>query len=100
MLFLLIGQLLPGTAAASALAAEKCFSRIQMFERREMAGGTWIYDDNPGSPLRPSPGRLPPDLDPPIKTPTQLPTVTSPITKERFEQTPIYSELTYVLLAY
>ncbi|KAM0713485.1 hypothetical protein Q7P37_010447 [Cladosporium fusiforme] len=84
----------PGTAAASAFAAENYFSRIQVFERREAAGGTWIYDDNPGSPLRPSPGCLPPDLDPPIEIPESLPSVTSPVLRERFQQTPIYSELT------
>lgn len=94
---MLIDVLLSGTAAATALAAENYFSRIQVFERREAAGGTWIYDDNPGSLLRPSPGHLPPDLDPPIDIPNELPTVTPPVLRERFQQTPIYSELTYVV---
>jgi hypothetical protein len=85
---------LPGAAAAAALAAEKCFSRIRVFERRETPGGTWIYDSDPGSLLRPAPGHLPPDLDTPVDIPPKLPTTTAPILKERFDQTPIYSELT------
>ena len=85
---------LPGAAAAAALVAEKCFSRIRVFERRETPGGTWIYDSDPGRLLRPAPGHLPPDLDPPVKIPPTLPTTTVPIVKERFDLTPIYSELT------
>jgi hypothetical protein len=88
---------LPGAAAAAALAAEKCFSRIQVFERRETPGGTWIYDSDPGSLLRPAPGHLPPDVDPPVDIPPNLPTTTVPILEERFDQTPIYSELTWVI---
>jgi hypothetical protein len=84
-----------GAAAASALAAEKCFSRIRVFERREAPGGTWIYDSDPGRPLQPSPGHLPPDLDLPIDIPPHLPATAPPVRKERFDQTPIYSELTY-----
>jgi len=93
-LSLLTSCLLPGAAAAAALAAEKCFSRIRVFERREAPGGTWIYDSDPGRLLRPAPGHLPPDLDPPLDIPPTLPTTTVPIVKERFNQTPIYSELT------
>ncbi|CAL3966197.1 unnamed protein product [Diplocarpon coronariae] len=36
-----VGAGAAGTITASALAAEKCFDRIQVFERRESAGGTW-----------------------------------------------------------
>lgn len=84
----------PGAAAAAALAAEKCFSSIRVFERRETSGGTWIYDDDPGRPLQPFPGHLPPDLDPPIAVPQHLPANTAPVCQERFHQTPIYSGLT------
>jgi hypothetical protein len=30
-----------GAATAAALAAEQCFERIRVFERRETPGGTW-----------------------------------------------------------
>lgn len=93
-LYLLTNCNLTGAAAAAALAAEKCFSRIRVFERRETPGGTWIYDSDPGSLLRPAPGHLPPDVDMPVDIPANLPTTTAPILKERFDRTPIYSELT------
>lgn len=33
-----------GAITTAALAAEQCFDRIQVYERRESAGGTWyIY---------------------------------------------------------
>ncbi|KAF2771661.1 FAD/NAD(P)-binding domain-containing protein [Teratosphaeria nubilosa] len=42
-------------AAASALAAEDQFEKIRVYERRETAGGTWLYDADPGAPLIPTP---------------------------------------------
>ncbi|KAK0101142.1 hypothetical protein ONS95_012876 [Cadophora gregata] len=89
-----IGAGAAGAITAAALVAEKYFDRIQVFERRESAGGTWIYDPSPPSSLPLRPGGLPPDVDPPLSIPDALPRITSPSTQERWNKTPIYSSLT------
>jgi hypothetical protein len=83
-----------------------------VFERRESAGGTWyfspilpkydiswsanrIYDSNTPHKLPLKPGSLPPESDPSIPVPDDLPKITSPDKQERFTQTPIYSSLTW-----
>ncbi|KAM3421929.1 Thiol-specific monooxygenase [Cercospora zeina] len=82
-----------GAATAAALQAEDYFDMIKVFERRETAGGTWIYDADPGHvPLKP--GALPPDIDTPVPGPERLPAITVPLTQNRFDKTPIYEELT------
>jgi cation diffusion facilitator CzcD-associated flavoprotein CzcO len=35
-----------GAITAAAFAAEKYFDRIQVFERRESAGGTWYFESS------------------------------------------------------
>jgi hypothetical protein len=52
-----------------------------------------IYDGDP-HPLPLSPGKLPPDTDPPLSIPSDLPKTTSPNLQERFHKTPIYDSLT------
>lgn len=82
-----------GAAAAAALDAEDFFEEIKVFDRRETAGGTWIYDATPGQlPL--TPGALPPQTDPPLSIPDRLPQTTPCCIQYRFEQTPIYELLT------
>ncbi|KAF4624022.1 hypothetical protein G7Y89_g14154 [Cudoniella acicularis] len=90
----IIGAGAAGAVTAAAFAAENFFERIQVFERKGSAGGTWIYDPSPSSGLPIIPGSLPPDLDPPLRIPNDLPKVTSPSEQERFAETPIYSSLT------
>lgn len=89
----IVGAGAGGAAAVTALAAEKHFSVIKVFERREEPGGTWIYDAVPSS-LDLVPGALPPELDRPLAIPPALPATTEPVTQERYAQTPIYDELT------
>ncbi|CAG8973730.1 hypothetical protein HYALB_00007678 [Hymenoscyphus albidus] len=79
---------------AAAFSAEHNFEKITVFERRECAGGTWIYDQSPPHDLPIRPGSLPPDSDPPLEIPNNLPKITSPNEQERFTKTPIYSSLT------
>ncbi|KAH9827143.1 dimethylaniline monooxygenase (N-oxide forming) [Teratosphaeria destructans] len=81
-------------AAASALSAEDHFEKIRVFERRETSGGTWLYDADPGAPLIPIPGQLPPDIDPELQRPRHLPARTEPSTQERYLKTPVYADLT------
>ncbi|KAJ9272661.1 hypothetical protein DTO212C5_1388 [Paecilomyces variotii] len=90
----IIGAGAAGAAAAAAFAAENYFDTIRVFERRETAGGTWIYDPDPTPLLRPRPGALPTEIDPPLEIPKDLPTTTPPSSQERYEKTPIHEELT------
>ncbi|KAH7378117.1 hypothetical protein BKA64DRAFT_736750 [Cadophora sp. MPI-SDFR-AT-0126] len=90
----IIGAGAAGAITAAAFTAEKYFDRIQVFERRESAGGTWIYDPSPPSSLPLQPGGLPPDVDPPLNIPDELPKIMSPNQQERWHKTPIYSSLT------
>ncbi|TDZ14737.1 Thiol-specific monooxygenase [Colletotrichum orbiculare MAFF 240422] len=90
-----IGAGAAGAVTAAALKAEEFFDTIRVFERRESAGGTWIYDPNPAELPPLQPGLLPPQLDPALQIPTALPQVKPHSTaQERFSQTPIYQTLT------
>jgi len=55
-----------------------------------------IYDADPTPIPAVRSGRLPPDVDPPLKIPETLPRVTPPNQQERWTQTPIYDSLTQV----
>ncbi|KAH8655135.1 hypothetical protein BGZ60DRAFT_459846 [Tricladium varicosporioides] len=90
----IIGAGAAGAITSAAFIEERCFDRIEVFERKESAGGTWIYDPSPSSSLSLQPGGLPPDIDPPLKIPNNLPKTTPPNEQERYTQTPIYSSLT------
>ncbi|KAH7017960.1 uncharacterized protein B0I36DRAFT_394475 [Microdochium trichocladiopsis] len=89
-----IGAGAAGAITAAALKAESYFERIKVFERREAAGGTWIYDADPGAKHPIFPGKLPVDVDRPLEIPPELPTITQPSKRERWTTTPIYSTLT------
>ncbi|EME78128.1 uncharacterized protein MYCFIDRAFT_57535, partial [Pseudocercospora fijiensis CIRAD86] len=88
-----IGAGASGAAATAALKAEDYFDDIQVFERKETPGGTWIYDPDPGC-LPITPGALPPQVDKPLAIPKSLPTTTPPSTQHRYDKTPIYEQLT------
>ncbi|KAH7083972.1 dimethylaniline monooxygenase (N-oxide forming) [Paraphoma chrysanthemicola] len=89
-----IGAGAAGAATAAALASEDYFDTIKVFERRESAGGTWIYDADPGPPIPLHPGENPTVTDPPLRTPSELPTTRPPTTQQRYDKTPIYQDLT------
>ncbi|PSN73391.1 FAD/NAD(P)-binding domain-containing protein [Corynespora cassiicola Philippines] len=90
----IIGAGAAGAIAAAALVSENAFEKIKVFERREVPGGTWVYDADPGCSFELNPGKLPPEIDPPLKPPATLPTTTKPSMQYRYDRTPIYSELT------
>ncbi|KAH8819831.1 dimethylaniline monooxygenase (N-oxide forming) [Xylogone sp. PMI_703] len=90
----IIGAGAAGAVTAAAFKAENYFERIQVFERRETPGGTWIYDPDPKPELAIHPGGLPLVTDQPLKIPDNLPKVLPPNTQERFSKTPIYESLT------
>ncbi|KAK1758171.1 FAD/NAD(P)-binding domain-protein [Echria macrotheca] len=90
----IIGAGAAGAVTAAAFKAENYYERIRVFERREIAGGTWIYDAEPPTRLPIHPGGLAPEIDPPLQIPTTLPHISPPNVQERYFQTPIYSSLT------
>ncbi|KAI0138211.1 putative dimethylaniline monooxygenase [Hypoxylon sp. NC0597] len=90
----IVGAGAAGAITAAAFKAENYFERIRVFERRETPGGTWIFDSDPKPDLKVQPGKLPPDIDPPLEIPRELPQVTAPNQRERFSKTPIYNSLT------
>ena len=55
---------------------------------------TRIYDPEPGPEIELHPGKLPPDVDPPLELPGRLPQTTPPNRRQRYASTPIYEELT------
>ncbi|KAI0121389.1 hypothetical protein BJ170DRAFT_644688 [Xylariales sp. AK1849] len=90
----IIGAGAAGSITAAAFKAENYFDTIQVFERREKPGGTWIHDPDPQPALPVHPGRLPPEIDPPLNIPNTLPCVVPPSQQERYAQTPVYESLT------
>ncbi|KAL6897685.1 hypothetical protein GGI43DRAFT_99252 [Trichoderma evansii] len=89
-----IGAGAAGAITAAALKAEEVFDVIRVFERREAAGGTWIYDAAVKPSLLGRPGATPAEIDPPLAIPKSLPAVLPPNKQERFSKTPIYDNLT------
>ncbi|KAK6065318.1 thiol-specific monooxygenase [Seiridium cupressi] len=92
---------LPGGSATAAVALLVAITAmvvevrvISIFERREKAGGTWIYDADPQPPLAVHPGALPTQLDPPLSLPDHLPAILPPSQQERYAKTPVYDSLT------
>ncbi|KAL2880600.1 hypothetical protein SGCOL_003973 [Colletotrichum sp. CLE4] len=90
----IIGAGAAGAVTAAAFKAEDYFEKIRVFERRESAGGTWIYDSSPSELPPLQPGLLPPDIDPAVEIPGELPQVKPHSQRERYSQTPIYHSLT------
>ncbi|KAF1967679.1 dimethylaniline monooxygenase [Bimuria novae-zelandiae CBS 107.79] len=75
-----------GISAIKALSEENIFDRVHLFERRERAGGTWLYDEDP-EPFSPSPTQ--PEYQPPV----QLPASTLPLPEHLTSRTGIYPAL-------
>ncbi|KAF2664442.1 FAD/NAD(P)-binding domain-containing protein [Microthyrium microscopicum] len=73
-----IGAGAAGAVTAAALAAEGAFDVIRVFERRGEPGGTWIYDSDPEAIKTLQPGKLPPEIDPPLAFPSHLPHISKP----------------------
>ncbi|KAL5320927.1 hypothetical protein ACEPPN_011737 [Leptodophora sp. 'Broadleaf-Isolate-01'] len=83
-----------GAIAVDALAQEKAFDTIRVFERREKAGGCWIADPEGHVQQYPDFDRIAsrtPDVTLPI--PSKLPTKTPHNTQYRFSETSIYPTL-------
>ncbi|CZT42715.1 related to monooxygenase [Rhynchosporium secalis] len=90
----IIGAGPAGLISIDALAQEKAFDTIRVFERREKAGGCWIADPKDHVQQYPDfhkiASRTPDD---PIPVPSDLPTTTARNTQYRFSDTSIYPTL-------
>ena len=77
-----------GVAAVKALNDENIFDTIRVFDRRDRAGGIWIYDPEPD--VFPNPEKQQPQ---PRKIPAQLPQFTSPVSEDTTARTAAYDTL-------
>ncbi|KAH7414116.1 hypothetical protein DE146DRAFT_750286 [Phaeosphaeria sp. MPI-PUGE-AT-0046c] len=84
-----------GAIAIDALAQEKAFETIRVFERREAPGGCWLEDESPPPNLEASTfaalaARI---ADVPIPIPSDLPTSTPSSKEARYAESSVYPYL-------
>ncbi|KAL1955701.1 hypothetical protein VTO42DRAFT_8173 [Malbranchea cinnamomea] len=89
----IIGAGPAGAIAVDAFAQEKAFDIIRVFERREKAGGCWLFDTNPPPELVNFQGLADRTADKPLEIPKVLPAYTPRSTQNRYEETSIYPTL-------
>ncbi|TLD35094.1 putative gamma-glutamyl phosphate reductase [Venturia nashicola] len=83
-----------GAIAIDALAQEKAFDTIRVFERREDSGGCWLQDPPNHKQVLPSiPALTARAADAPLPIPSQLPTKAPASSQYRFSDTTIYPHL-------
>ncbi|KAH6686855.1 thiol-specific monooxygenase [Plectosphaerella plurivora] len=82
-----------GAIAVDALAQEKVFDLIRVFERREAAGGCWIGDDVPPPLLSDLEALGNRTADGPVPVPENLPAQTPKLQVPRFSDSSIYPYL-------
>lgn len=90
----IIGAGPAGAIAVDALAQEKAFDTIKVFERREKAGGCWIADPEDHVQQYPDLEKIASrTADETLPIPSKLPTKTPHNTQYRFSETSIYPTL-------
>ncbi|PLB47482.1 FAD/NAD(P)-binding domain-containing protein [Aspergillus steynii IBT 23096] len=82
-----------GAIAVDAFAQEKAFDVIRVFERREKAGGCWLYDDEQPPPLTDLDALAYRTADKPLDIPDALPRSVPRSSLPRFTDTPVYPAL-------
>lgn len=82
-----------GAIVVDALAQEKCFDVIRVFERREAPGGCWIGDTTPPPHLSNLSALARRAADPPLPIPGHLPAQTPASPQPRFAESSIYPYL-------
>ncbi|KAL6229161.1 hypothetical protein BDW75DRAFT_245984 [Aspergillus navahoensis] len=88
----IVGAGVSGIVSAAALERIGCFD-IKIFERRDVPGGSWVYDACP-STVPVFPATDPDAVNPPLLKPKcTLPAILPRDTTQRFETTPLYSSL-------
>ncbi|CEL04983.1 hypothetical protein ASPCAL06105 [Aspergillus calidoustus] len=89
----IIGAGPAGAIAVDAFAQEQAFDRIRVFERREKAGGCWLYDEEEPAPLRDFDALAARTADQPAAAPGELPGYFRRSEQHRFDDTPVYPAL-------
>lgn len=88
----IIGAGVSGILTATAFQRVNGF-KLDIFERRGVPGGSWVYDDKPTSIPR-FPAVDPWDIDPPLASPAaKLPVTVERTSQQRFLTTPTYEAL-------
>ncbi|KAJ5885239.1 hypothetical protein N7495_009749 [Penicillium taxi] len=82
-----------GAIAVNALAQEKTFDVIRVFERQEKAGGCWVSRDDEPPRKFDFEALAARTADSPLEIPAQLPCRTPAISQDRFTDSPIYPGL-------
>ncbi|KAK3347395.1 hypothetical protein B0H65DRAFT_460377 [Neurospora tetraspora] len=82
-----------GAIAIDALAQERTFDLIRVFERREGPGGCWIGDNNRPQPLNGFASLSNRTADPPVPIPHTLPALTPKLEQPRFTESSVYPYL-------
>ncbi|KAK7745680.1 hypothetical protein SLS62_009646 [Diatrype stigma] len=82
-----------GAIAIDALAQEKAFDVIRVFERREAAGGCWIDDKAPPPHLTELPALASREADKPLPIPPVLPAQTPRAPQPRYAESSVYPYL-------
>ncbi|KAL3462216.1 hypothetical protein BJX64DRAFT_142150 [Aspergillus heterothallicus] len=89
----IIGAGPAGAIAVDAFAQEHAFDRIRVFERREKAGGCWLYDEEEPAPLAGLGALAARTADKPVTSPGELPGYFQRSEQHRFDDTPVYPAL-------
>ncbi|KAF1814448.1 thiol-specific monooxygenase, partial [Eremomyces bilateralis CBS 781.70] len=89
----IIGAGPAGAITIDALARERTFDLIRVFERREASGGCWIGDKRPLPLLSNFDALSARNADVPIPLPERLPAQTPKVTTPRFAESSIYPYL-------
>ncbi|CAI7678097.1 unnamed protein product [Penicillium pancosmium] len=82
-----------GAIAVDALAQEKAFHTIRVFERQEKAGGCWVSRDEPPPQVVDFEGLAARTADAPLEIPSSLPCRTPASSQDRFTDSPVYPGL-------
>ncbi|KAJ5372486.1 hypothetical protein N7517_004492 [Penicillium concentricum] len=89
----IIGAGPAGAIAVDALAQEKAFDVIRVFERQEKAGGCWVSRDDEPPQQFDFDGLAARTADAPLKIPEHLPCRTPVVSQDRFMDSPVYPTL-------
>ncbi|KAF2112709.1 hypothetical protein BDV96DRAFT_664368 [Lophiotrema nucula] len=82
-----------GAITIDALAKEKCFDVIRVFERREAPGGCWLEDERPHPNLSEFSSLAARTGDKPLQIPSSLPAQTPKSSQPRYAESSVYPYL-------
>ncbi|KAJ6087449.1 hypothetical protein N7467_006363 [Penicillium canescens] len=89
----IIGAGPAGAIAVDALAQEKAFDVIRVFDRQEKAGGCWVSRDDKPPQQFDLDGLSARTADKPLQIPAKLPCRTPVVSQDRFTDSPVYPTL-------